>query len=262
MTWVILHFMDHTKTLVLCICLLASSLAHGQSLPNFEDVLKKVERGPAPPLAPLGTKTEKPSALRPIRAVQVFSGIYELELVAPKDRQPARFLVLGSGERLVLGYGIQPEEFQYVDRSVVVRGKRFQALPGEYPLTQGHIQVSQIGLAPGEKPNPKANRSLPVPDAVKTIDGVLGRLGRWAHILGELVSVTSDPRTLAHRAKFKLQDGTLLQVDYLSSEEAKAWFQLVGKPARLLGTPRMGRPMRVDKPAALCPSNHPVCTQL
>ena len=92
--------------------------------------------------------------------------------------------------------------------------------------------------------------------------GILGRLGRWAHILGELASVTSDPRTLAHRAKVKLKDGTLLQVDYLSSDEASDWIQLVGKPVRLLGTPRMGRPVRVDKPAALCPSSHPVCPQL
>lgn len=242
--------------------LLSSAPVYGQSMPDFEDVLKKVERGTPPArgtVAP-NKRVGAPSPMRPIRAIQVFSGVYELELVAPPDRQPARFLVLGGGERLVLGYGIHPEEFKFIDRSVVVKGKRFQALPGEYPLTQGHIQVNQIGLAPGEKPNPKANRALPIPDQVDNLDGVLGRLGRWAHILGTLISITSDPRTLAHKAKLKLKDGTLLQVDYLSSREAKDWIQLVGRPVRLLGTPRMGRPIRVDKPAAICPSPHPICT--
>lgn len=212
--------------------------------------------------APSGASKIVPPTQLSRRAVQVFSGTYELEVVKPDDRLRARYLVLGTGERIVLGYGLNPDEFHLVDRSVTVRGRRFNARPGEFPLAQGHIEVSQIALGPGEKPNPQRNSSLPIPPTVSTTDETVARASRWAQVKGTLISVTSDPRTLAHRARLRLMDGCIVQVDYLSSAMAKKWIVKAGKEVRLVGRVRLGRPIRVDGPVALCPGPQPICTQL
>ena len=256
--------MSFRASISILFCALVAGPAYGQSQPSFEDVLKKVERGESrgSSYLPSGATSPTPAATpqRKQRATQVFTGIYEIEVVAPEGRPRARMLLLGSGEQVVLGYGLSPEEFVYIDRSVVVRGKKFQSLPGEYPLTQGHIEVSQIGLAPGEEPNPRANQSLPIPEAVSDLNALVARAGKWASVSGILMTVTSDTRTLAHRAKIKLDDGTMVQVDYLTQKEAALWVKRLGTRVKVIGRARVAQPMRLDKPAALCPSTHPVCS--
>ena len=237
------------------------AVSSGQSNPTFQDVLNRVKQG----------KTGSPSVQNPTprntleprqRAIQVFSGIYEIDLVAAPGKQRARTLILGSGERLVMGYGLKPDEFHFIDRSVQVRGHRFRSEAGQFQQAQGHLAVSQIGLAPGEKPNPDADAALPTPPPIRTLDDFIARAGRWSLLKASIVNVTSDPQRGAHRALLKLSDGTRFQVDYLGSDQARKWRKLQGRKMTLIGRPRLAQPFRVDGPTALCPTSHPVCSLL
>ena len=97
--------------------------------------------------------------------------------------------------------------------------------------------MSQIGLAPGETPNLDADSALPVPLPILTQDDFLARAGRWSVLRIRLINVTSDPHRGAHRALVKLQDGTRIQIDYLSSSQASEWRANQGRTLTLLGRP-------------------------
>ena len=85
-----------------------TSPALGQSSPDFQDVLKQVKQrkeSPNASRASFGVQTAPMNT-----AVQVFSGVYEIDLVPPPGKERARALILGSGERLIMGYGLKPDE--------------------------------------------------------------------------------------------------------------------------------------------------------
>ena len=124
-----------------------TSPALGQSA-DFQDVLKQVKQRKSPNAsrASFGVQAAPMNT-----AVQVCSGVYEIDLVPPREKRGTSS-ILGSGERLIMGYGLKPDEFRYIDRSVRVRGRRFHGSAGQFQQPQGHLSVSQIGLAPGRHP--------------------------------------------------------------------------------------------------------------
>lgn len=162
--------------------------------------------------------------------------IFEVDRVPGGKRFQGSWLLLGSGERLLLSYRPLPGYFHLLGKRVIATGRHKTHAPHEQQIGADHFELSSMEAAPGEAPITPKPVQLPSPPHVKTRAEFRAHFGRWVRIhptFTGLATPQEDSRWL--RLGLKLEDGSALEVHTSTSDYEKSWRPLAGKQLTLLG---------------------------
>jgi hypothetical protein len=154
-------------------------------------------------------------------------------------RLQAVVLRFDDGEEWIRSYRPVADEFQFADKRVVVTGRPYTNSPNVQSVYGTHFEVRTIDLAPGETPYSPLPSELPAPPQVRDLAGIEARTGRWAHVIGD-VETMSDPARddrWSHHGRLRLESGEAVEFEHRLSGEDQAGFvgQRVTLLARVLG---------------------------
>lgn len=155
------------------------------------------------------------------------TGVYEVDPIPGGKRFQGAWLVLDDGTRYVIAYRPIPEHFQYLEKRVRIEGRPYVPGADTQHIQATHLAVQAIELAPGETPYELPPTEPIPPPIVETGGEAAARDGRWARVVGHVVSVEDDPDGYLKRGRLRLSDGTeILAPNVLGAE----WLPYVGKP--------------------------------
>jgi hypothetical protein len=153
-------------------------------------------------------------------------GRYQVDPIPGGKRFQGAWLVLDDGTRYVIAYRPVPEHFQFLEKRVRIEGRPYMPGSDTQHIQATHLEVHTIELAPGE--TPYAVRPLePIPPpVVRTASEVAARDGRWARVVGQVMSVEDDPDGYLELARLRLADDAIVVANNVLRTE---WSHYVGK---------------------------------
>jgi len=132
--------------------------------------------------------------------------LYVISPFAGGKRLQGVYLILDSGEKWIRSYRPIPDEFQYADKKVVVKGRPYTNSPYVQSVGGTHFELQEIRLAEGVEPYNPIPTALPIPPKVDSKEELQQRKKLWAHCTGTIQSITKDRYTF--NAVLSLKDGT------------------------------------------------------
>lgn len=159
--------------------------------------------------------------------------LYLVEPVPGGKRLQAVLLRLDDGQEWIRAYRPVPDEFQFFEKRVVVKGRTYTPSPMVQHVMRTHFEVESIKLAPAEVPHDPVPTSLPPVPTVDSVAGIAARDLLWAQVQGSLDEITVDESNTSWcTARLTLRNGEQLELPGLSVSRTRT---LVGKEVTVVG---------------------------
>lgn len=165
--------------------------------------------------------------------------LYLVEPVPGGKRLQAVLLRLDDGQEWIRAYRPVPDEFQFFEKRVVIKGRTYTPSPMVQHVMMTHFEVESITLAPAEVPHDPVPTSLPPVPVVDSVAGIAARDLRWAQVQGSLDEITVDEsNTFWCTGRLTLRNGEQLTLRGLSVSRTRP---LVGKEVTVVGRSLNGK---------------------
>jgi hypothetical protein len=138
-------------------------------------------------------------------------GRYEVDPIPGAKRFQGVWLVLDDWTRYVIAYRPVREQFQFINKRVLIQGRPY--LPGSdtQHIKATHLAIDSIELAPGEEAYDEVPQGVPLPPVVRTAEELATCVGRWVRLIGTLEGLEEDPESYLGIATMKLADGSVIR---------------------------------------------------
>jgi len=138
-------------------------------------------------------------------------GRYEVDPIPGGKRFQGVWLVLDDGTRLVIAYRPVRQQFQFINKRVLIQGRPYVPGSDTQQIKATHLAIDSIVLAPGEEPYDEVPQGVPLPPAVRTAGELAIYVGRWVRLIGTLEWIKDDQDSNLGVATVKLADGSLVR---------------------------------------------------
>lgn len=187
---------------------------------------------------PAGPRSGKPPSTTPEEPVSDADGtvtyedaLFEIDRVAGGKRFQGSWLLLPSGQELLLSYRPMPEYFDLLGKKVVATGKHYSNPPHVQSIGADHFELHDLKIAPGNKPITPKPTELPAPPLVRDEEAFRAMFRRWVQLRGTLLgeSKDNDKEDSWIEVVIALEDGTRVHANFYKLTYQREFAQLEGK---------------------------------
>ena len=165
--------------------------------------------------------------------------LYLVEPIPGGKRLQAVLLRLDDGREWIRSYRPVPEELQFFEKRVVVKGRTYQPSPMVQHVGGTHFELDSIALAASEVPHDPIPTQVPSPPVVEGVADIATRDLLWVQVHGTLEGFQAEEsNTFWGDGTMKLLNGETIPLRGLSRSKTE---HLVGKPITALGRSLKGQ---------------------
>ncbi len=183
-------------------------------------------------------------------------GWWVVDPIAGGKRLQAVSLLFDSGESWIVRYRVRPDDLQWADKRVRIKGRPYWPSSEVQHVKATHLEVHDIGLAAGQTAWDPVPTEVPTPPLVRDLASLTPRRGRWVQAAGSLAALVEEEGGWWSNGRLTLADGELTLSGIRTSW---ATGLILGQQITVLGRVTIGDEAPALGVRALCPGETPRC---